>query len=56
MTEVTRILMQRDGLSFEEAEEVRQEMIEAVMVYGEDPEDVLYDEGLEPDYIFELLR
>jgi hypothetical protein len=37
-----------------EAREILQEMRARVME-GEDPEEVLYEEGLEPDYIFDLL-
>lgn len=58
MEEIIRILMRRDGVSREEAEQAyidcKCEIEEAL--YGTscvDPEDVLASElGLEPDYIF----
>ena len=37
-----------------EAREILKEMRARVMD-GEDPEEVLYEEGLEPDYVFDLL-
>ena len=54
MTELVKVLMRRDGLTRQEAEELRQEMQER-MEEGEDPEEILYEEGLEPDYIMDLL-
>jgi len=56
MTEtIVQILMRRDGMTQDEAEEALEEAKQAV-ADGEDPEEVLYDYfGLEPDYIFELL-
>ena len=54
MTELKRILMERDHLSSEEADEEIEEM--ASRVYeGEDIEELLYDIGLEPDYIFDII-
>ena len=54
MTELVRVLMNRDGISKKEAQEIRKEMMQRVWD-GEDPEEVLYDEGLEPDYVFDIL-
>ena len=54
MTELKKVLMNRDKLTSEEADEQIEEMVEAVN-NGEDPENVLYDIGLEPDYIFDLI-
>lgn len=54
MSELKRILMERDDLTSEEADSRISEMMERVME-GEDPEEVLYDEGLEPDYIFDII-
>jgi hypothetical protein len=54
MTELVRIFMNRDELTREEAKDLVEEMRERVLD-GENPEEVLYDEGLEPDYIFELI-
>lgn len=44
----------RRGLSETEAQEVISEMQDRVWD-GEDPEEVLADFGLEPDYVFDLL-
>ena len=56
MSELARILMERDGLTQEEAyEQVRQARLRVSQ--GEDPEEILHDEfGLEPDYVFSLLQ
>lgn len=55
MKTITQILMQRDGMSREDARELIEELRERVLE-GEDPEDLLHDElGLEPDYIWELI-
>jgi predicted RNase H-like HicB family nuclease len=55
MESLLKVLMERDGLSKDEAlqqiEEAREEVLE-----GADPEEVLADWfGLEPDYVFDLL-
>ena len=50
------ILVRRDGMSQDEAREMVDEARERVSQYGENPEDILFEEfGLEPDYIFDLL-
>lgn len=55
MTELTRILMRRDGLTLEEANEQVAEARRLVAA-GADPEEVLYEElGLEPDWVMDLL-
>lgn len=52
---VKKVLMERDGLSGEEADETIEEMREMVLA-GDDPEEVLRDMvGLEPDYMFDIL-
>jgi hypothetical protein len=52
---VIKILMRRDGLNREEAEQLLDEC-RAMVDDGEDPEEVLYlDLGLEPDYVFALI-
>ena len=52
---IKQILMRRDGLSDDEADE-QIEYAKERIADGEDPEEVCYDEfGLEPDYVFELL-
>ena len=48
------ILMRRDGLTKAEALQSIHEMKEEVAA-GADPEDVLYDIGLEPDWAMDLL-
>lgn len=52
---IVQILMRRDGMTQEDAEQLLLEARDEVYA-GADPEDVLADYfGLEPDYIFELL-
>ena len=52
--EILPVLMRRDGMGREEAEDLIAEA--RVLEYGEDPEEILADEfGLEPDYIYDLL-
>ena len=53
--EIVRILMRRDGMERDEAEDLLRDA-RAAVEEGEDPEDVLADWfGLEPDYVFDLL-
>ena len=52
--ELVKIFMERDGMTEQEAKEYVADMRERVWE-GENPEDVLYDEGLEPDYIMDLI-
>jgi hypothetical protein len=47
-------LMDTQELSKMEALEVINEMKERI-VDGENPEEILFEEGLEPDYIFDLI-
>ena len=55
MSELKKVLMQRDGMSLLEADNAIDDAKQRVFE-GEDPEDVLAEEfGLEPDYIFDLL-
>lgn len=49
-----QIFMTRDGMTSTEAEELVAEM-RGMVAEGMDPEEVLYDVGLEPDYIWEIL-
>lgn len=54
--QITKILMERDNMTFDEASELVEEARHAVRFEDEDPEEVLADWfGLEPDYIFELM-
>jgi hypothetical protein len=52
--ELIKIFMNRDEMSETEATDLVNEMRSRVFD-GEDPEEVLYEEGLEPDYIFDLI-
>ena len=54
ITELEAVLMQRDGLTREEARKELEEMRKAVRE-GADPEEVLHGVGLEPDYVFDLI-
>ena len=55
MESLKEVLMRRDGLMEEEADEFIEEARQAVRE-GDDPEAVLEEWfGLEPDYIFELV-
>jgi len=54
MTELHAVLMRRDDLTFLEADEIVKEMRDRFRA-GENPEDLLYEEGLEPDYLFDLI-
>ena len=54
MTELHVAIMNREGISFTEADKIFQKMKSRVDVY-EDPEVVLWDHGFEPDYVFDLL-
>jgi len=54
MTEVKKVLMERDGMSSAEADKEIADMMQRVSE-GENPEEVLYEIGLEPDYIFDIL-
>jgi hypothetical protein len=52
---ILAVLMERDGLSRDEAQEWIDDVREAVTA-GADPEELLhYEFGLEPDYIFDLI-
>lgn len=55
METLKKILMRRDGMSADEAQDLIDEARERVLE-GEDPEEILHDDfGLEPDYVWELL-
>jgi hypothetical protein len=54
MSELKSIFMNRDGMTSEEADARIEEMRDKVMD-GADPEEILNDEGLEPDYILDIL-
>lgn len=48
-------LMDSEGYDAQEAREALREMRLEVLNEGADPEELLYDIGLEPDYIFGLI-
>lgn len=48
-------LMNGQGYSASEAEEEIKDMRDRVWNENEDPEEVLYEYGLEPDYVFDLI-
>jgi hypothetical protein len=54
METLKQIFMRRDNMTAEEADNLISEMREEVTA-GVDPEEVLQEHGLEPDYMFELL-
>jgi hypothetical protein len=55
MTELKKILMERDGLDEDMADELI-ELMRADVADGENPEDVLMDwVGLEPDYFLDIM-
>lgn len=56
MTELVKVLMERDGMTLEDAMEAVANARKLVVDEYADPEEVLLEEfGLEPDYIFDLL-
>lgn len=54
ISELQQAIMHRDGCTVAEAAEIILDMKERV-ADGEDPEEVLFDEGFEPDYVFDIL-
>jgi len=54
MSELKEVLITRDDMTADEADELITELRER-MLDGESPEDLLNEIGLEPDYIFDLL-
>jgi hypothetical protein len=55
METLLSVLMSRDGLDHDEAQDIIDEARDLVK-NGADPEEILhYEFGLEPDYIFDLL-
>lgn len=56
MSELKRILIERDGMSPDEADAFIADEREMALSGEYDPEEILYDDfGLEPDYVFDLL-
>lgn len=54
MDSLQKILIERDGYSKEDAKKEISEMRKQVF-QGANPETLLYEIGLEPDYIFDLI-
>jgi len=54
-SDLHKAIINRDGCTLQEAHQLVKGMAEAVLLYNEDPEEVLHNEGFEPDYVFDLL-
>lgn len=55
-TELFRVMLASgDYEDADEVIEVIEEMRERVLTGGEDPDEVLHEEGYEPDYVMDLL-
>ena len=55
LNQIATILMKRDNLSEDEAIDASIAASRRVVIDGEDPEEVLEDLGLEPDYVVDLM-
>lgn len=55
LTDLHQAIMNRDECSLKDANHLVNEMKSAVHDDQRDPEEVLFDEGFEPDYVFDLL-
>ena len=54
MSELKKALMSGQEMSADEADDAIEDMRDQVLE-GENPDDVLYDYGMEPDYIFDII-
>ena len=54
LTELHKALIHINECTREEADEMISEFYDRV-ADGENPEEILYDEGLEPDYVLDIL-
>jgi len=54
ITDLHKAIMNRDDCSLEEADQIVCNMIQMV-IEGADPEEVLWEEGFEPDYFFDII-
>ena len=54
MNRIVKILMERDAKTEQEAIDDLREM-RNMITEGSDPEEVLSDWGLEPDYVFDII-
>ena len=55
ITDLHKAISNRDNCSLEDADKLIKEMASRVHFDGENPEEVLNEEGFEPDYVFNLL-
>lgn len=54
MSDLELALMNSQGISLEEAQRIVDDMKDQVLE-GEDPEEVLLEYGLEPDYVMDII-
>ena len=54
MSELRQVLMDRDGMTASEAE-IEIMHIRNEVANGANPEEILYEYGLEPDYVLDIL-
>ena len=59
MYSIVETLMKRDGLSREEAEDIKEELRNQALAYAREGDimsamDIMYEVGLEPDYLDDL--
>jgi hypothetical protein len=55
MTLIQALIRSEQAETAEEAQKIVSEMRQRVINNNEDPEEILYEYGLEPDYVFDLI-
>lgn len=55
MTELHVVIMNKEDFSFSEADDLIKEMRDQVLNDGYMPEDILYENGYDADYVMDLL-
>jgi pentatricopeptide repeat protein len=55
MTLINALIRSEQAENVEDAMDLVKEMRNRVIEHNEDPEDVLYEYGLEPDYVMDLI-
>jgi len=55
MTLIQALIRSEQAETAKEAQEIVSEMRQRVINNNEDPEEILYEYGLEPDYVFDLI-
>jgi pentatricopeptide repeat protein len=55
MTLINALIRSEQAENVEEAMDLVKEMRNRVIEHNEDPEEVLYEYGLEPDYVMDLI-